>query len=290
MADASATSPGDDSPSAAAKLLRDIDEIAFVEIVLIVLLAWASVALAKRLLTLLAEQVPYRFRMPLLGAVPISKLCFVMAAVVAIIPLVFEVTLQNLLIIGGAISVALGFAFKDLVSSLSAGVLAVIEKPFRPGDWVELSGHYGEVIDVGLRATLLRTPDDTVITVPNATLWTDPIGNANDGATTLMCVVEFHLAPPHDAEQVRAALDDVVRTSPYLDYDQPILVITEPTPFATRYRVKGYPFDMRDQFVFATDIAVRGKAAIATAGGVEISAPAVPDRGSGRAPTPSGSR
>lgn len=76
-----------------------------------------------------------------------------------------------------------------------------------------------------------------------------------------------------------AALRDVALTSAYLEYDKPVLVVLAQTPLGTHYKLKAYPFDMRDQFSFVSDLKVRGKLAIADAGAVEIQAPAsVPDR------------
>ena len=112
---------------------------------------------------------------------------------------------------------ALGFAFKDYVSSLIAGVVAILERPYRPGDWIKIGPHYGEVRTVGLRAIRIRTADDNVVTIPHGTIWTDSVSNANDGTKTLMCVADFYLLPRHDAALVRSALQDVALTSAYLD-------------------------------------------------------------------------
>ena len=54
-------------------------------------------------------------------------------------------------------------------------------------------------------------------------------------------------------------------------YGRPAVVMLEPTPAGTRYKVKAYPFDMRDQFAFVSDLTVRGKQAIEAAGAEEAS-------------------
>ncbi|MEP7118180.1 MAG: mechanosensitive ion channel protein MscS, partial [Acidobacteriota bacterium] len=51
---------------------------------------------------------------------------------------------------------------------------------------------------------------------------------------------------------------------------KPVLVTLEQTPMGTHYMLKAYPFDMRDQFSFSSDLTVRGKLAIADAGAVEV--------------------
>lgn len=268
MADASETS------KQAGQLLRNIGNIDIVEIALIVLGTWGAIYLARRLLPYLAERGPSRTRIALLAAVPIARLGLLALAIGWIVPLIFHVTFQNFLVIAGAASVAIGFAFKDYVSSLIAGIVAVVERPYRAGDWVTLGDHTGEVVHVGLRALQINTADDNNVTVPHATLWTDAVVNGNDGARTLQCVAEFYVAPDHDANVVREALRDVALTSAYLEYDTPIVVVLSETPWATHYKIRAYPFDLRDQFLFVSDMTARSKQALAAAGARQVSAPA----------------
>ncbi|RJS93068.1 mechanosensitive ion channel family protein [Salinisphaera sp. Q1T1-3] len=256
------------------QLIYSLSNINFVKIALIVLGTWLAIYLARRLLPYLAERGPSQTRLILLGTVPIARLGLLVIAICWIIPLIFNVTFQNFLVIAGAASVAIGFAFKDYVSSLIAGIVAIFERPYRPGDWVRFGDDYGEVINVGLRAVSINTADDDMVTVPHDTIWTSNIVNSNDGARTLQCVTDFYVAPEHDAAAVRAALHDVALTSAYLDYDKPIVVVLKETPWGTHYKIRAYPFEMRDQFVFISDLTGRGKRALAAAGARPITTPA----------------
>lgn len=73
----------------------------------------------------------------------------------------------------GVVGLALSLAAKDTLSNLIAGVLLVIDRPFKVGDRIELwsapreTGSWGDVIDIGLRATKIKNPDNLVIVVPN---------------------------------------------------------------------------------------------------------------------------
>jgi small-conductance mechanosensitive channel len=73
----------------------------------------------------------------------------------------------------GVAGVAIGFAAKDTLSNLIAGVLLIIDRPFEVGDRIEIwraptkSATWGDVIDVGLRATKIKTTDNIVIIIPN---------------------------------------------------------------------------------------------------------------------------
>ena len=265
----------------AAQLLNDFKDIDFVLIALIVLGTWGGIWLARRALPWIARHAPSRFRLYLLGAVPFIRLTLLVLAIAWTVPIVFNVTLQNFIVIAGAVSVAIGFAFKDYVSSLIAGIVAIIERPYRPGDWVRVGEDYGEVQYVGMRAIRIRTPSDDIVTVPHLRIWDQNVSNSNDGAKTLMVVTEFHIAPDHDAAALRGALRDVALTSSYLDYEHPVLVILEEKPWGTLYKLKAYPFDMRDQFLFRSDMIVRGKLAIRESGAREVALPAIVGEKSG---------
>ncbi|AWN16714.1 mechanosensitive ion channel family protein [Salinisphaera sp. LB1] len=263
-----------DSGRQAAHLIHNLQDINFLKIALIVSGTAVAIVVIRRSLPFLAERGPNRLRLFLLGAVPILRLALLAFAILWLIPIVFNVTFQNFLVIMGAASLAIGFAFKDYVSSLIAGIVAIFERPYRPGDWVKLGDTYGEVLSVGLRAVRINTPDDNVVTAPHDTLWNSNIANANDGSRTLMCVANFYVAPAHDAQKVRAALHEVALTSAYLEYDKPIVVVLSETPWGTHYKLRAYPFDMRDQFLFISDMTVRGKAAITALGARAASVPA----------------
>ena len=269
-----ASATAEEGGEAAGKLLNDLQDISFGRIALIVVGAWLLIAVTRRVIPYLAERGPSQTRLFLLATVPVIRLVVLVAAVLWVLPLVFNITFQNFLVIAGSASVAIGFAFKDYASSLIAGIVALVERPYRAGDWVEIEGDYGEVRRVGLRSIQIQTSADNTVTVPHDRIWTNHISNANDGSRTLMCVADFYLAPGHDGAAIRQALYDVALTSAYLSYAKPILVMLSETPWGTHYKLKAYPFDLRDQFSFVSDLTVRGKDAIAQAGARTVTAPA----------------
>ncbi len=259
----------------ASKLINDIGDISFTQIFIIVVSVWFLIFITRKLLPVLAKHGPSRLRLYFLAAVPFIRLCLLAASVLMIIPIIFNITLQNFLVIAGAVSVAIGFAFKDLASSLIAGVVAIFERTYRPGDWVKIDDDYGEVQQVGLRAITLRTPDDDIVTIAHDRIWSNNISNSNDGEQTLMCVADFYLDASHDAGIMRNVLHDIALTSAFLDYSKPVVVVLAEVPWGSHYKLRAYPFDMRDQFEFISDLTVRGKLGIREAGGREVQAPAM---------------
>ncbi len=251
----------------AVQLLNDWQDISFAQIAIVCVVAYALIVLVRRVLPFLADRGPSRIRLYVLAAVPIIRLIIMTVATVWLIRLIFRITFENFLVIAGAASVAIGFAFKEYVSSLIAGVVAVFERPYRQGDWIKVGDDYGEVQSVGLRTVTLRTANDDIVAVPHQQIWTDNVSNSNDGSQTLMCVADFYVDPNHESAKIREALREVAITSAYLEYEKPVRVIVSEKPFATHYRIKAYPFDLRDQFLFISDLTVRGKEAIRDAGG-----------------------
>ncbi|NHI00526.1 MULTISPECIES: mechanosensitive ion channel family protein [Oceanimonas] len=243
-------------------LFRRITPALVIELVVVLLAAMVLAWMVQTLLPWLASRLHGRRRHWVLALIPTLRIVVVAVAVGWVVSLIIEPSLRNMVAILGAVGLALGFALKDYVSSLFAGVVAAYERPYRPGDWIEVDGCYGEVRHIGLRALEMVTPDDTVVVVPHLKLWTELIRNANNGEASLMCVASFYLAPAHDAHRVRRVLHDVALSSPFVQLNRPVVVVMEDAPWGSRYRVKAYPLDPRQQFQFVTDLTARGKAAL----------------------------
>ncbi len=263
------------SPSDAARIFRDWSEIEFVDVGFAAVAAIVAIVAVKLLVPRIASILPDRFRFYILPWEPVLRLLILLGAFFYIAPHFVEPTAENLLAIGGATAVALGFAFKDYASSLIAGVVALYERPYRAGDWVRVGDVYGEVKSLGLRTVTLVTPDDTVVAIPHLKIWSSSIHNANSGQRDLMCVADFYLHPEHDGELVSEALRDVALSSPYVRLERPVRVVATEEPWGTHYRLKAYPIEGRDQFAFVTDLTLRGKALLGRHGVRPAAVPAV---------------
>lgn len=258
----------------ATQVIKNLDEINFLVIAAIVVGAWLSIVASERLLPWLAERVPSRIRLHLLRLVPVLRLIILAIAFAQLLPQVITPTPENLIALFGALGLAIGFALKEYASSLIGGIVTIYERPYRPGDWVQVDDAYGEVKSIGLRAMTMVTPDDTAVTVPHSRMWASLLFNSNSGQRTQMCVADFYLHPKHDARRIRRKLRHVALTSTYLDVDRPVAVVVGERPWGTHYRLKAYPMDARQQFKFTSDLTVRGKEALLRLG-AEPTLPAV---------------
>lgn len=237
-------------------------------VIVLVVLAGARLLTVtiRRAFRHLAERAAPRYRLTILRSGSVLRLAIGLSAILSIIPIVVEPTPRNVLVLLAGIGVAIAFALKEYASSLAAGVVAVLENTYQPGDWVEMGGAYGEVKAVSLRAVRLVTVDDTEIIAPHSWLWSHSVKNATSGSRSLLCVTRFFLHPDHDASAVCQALESLSATSRYRQADSATTIVVTEHPWGTEYKLKAYVSEGREQFAFTTDLTVRGKAALRTLG------------------------
>ena len=168
---------------------------------------------------------------------------------------------EFLIAVGGAIAVALGFALKDIVASLVAGILLLFDRPFRVGDRVTFGDTYGEIVSIGLRTVRLVTLDDNLVTIPNSRFITDVVASGNAGELDMMVVTDFHVSLDADLEQVRRLIEEVVVTSRYAYLKKPVSFAIEEVEVARtlgiRMRTKAYVLDVRYEKEFQSDLVMR---------------------------------
>jgi small conductance mechanosensitive channel len=101
--------------------------------------------------------------------------------VIAVLSL-FGIETTSLIAVLGAAGLAVGLALQGTLSNFAAGVMLLIFRPFKVGDYVEVAGTGGSVQEVGIFSTVLHTPDNVKVTIPNSAVYGETIKNysAND--------------------------------------------------------------------------------------------------------------
>lgn len=200
---------------------------------------------------------------------------------------IFDLNEQLLLAIGGTIAVSAGFALKDLVASLIAGVIILIDRPFQVGDRVTFAGYYGEVTHIGLRSVRMMTLDDTQVTIPNNLFLTEAVASGNAGAVDMMIQVKLFIGADQNLDEARRLLGEVVTTSRYVNLNRNwnvgVSQVIENDYFATQLRAKAYVLDARLEKAFESDITERALDAFEAA---KIGPPAVLHRNVGSEASP----
>lgn len=70
-------------------------------------------------------------------------------------------------VFGGALAVGIGFGSQQVINNFISGILVLVERPIRVGDFVEVEGVTGQVVSIGIRATNIRTGTNSIVIIPN---------------------------------------------------------------------------------------------------------------------------
>lgn len=247
-------------------IIRNLSFLEVIYIFFLIFIAWLILRIFKKVFPWIAERVSGTKRLYVLALMPLFRIVVIIITILLLFPLILVPTTENLIAVLGAIGIAVGFAIKDYVSSILAGIVYLYEMPYQPGDWIEISGIYGEVKSIGLRTIELLTPDDTIVRIPQLKMWDTPFFNLSGGSKELQCKTNFFLQPKHNASQAKQILYDIAISSPYIQIKKPIDIIVVEKEFSTLYSIKAYPIDSRDQFKLITDLTIRGKTVLITKG------------------------
>lgn len=121
----------------------------------------------------------------------------------------------------GAAGLAIGFAFQGTLGNLASGVMLIFFRPFKAGDYIEAGGTAGTVEEVQVFATILRTPDNKQIIIPNGTIVGGNITNYSANPTRRVDMV-FGIGYGDDIRKAKALLETIVQEHP--------LVLADPAP------------------------------------------------------------
>lgn len=255
-----------DAVDKAQEIIADITALKIFKAIVVVAIAYGGIWIIDRSIGWLSERVALRFRLAVKQSLPFWRALLLTIAGVILGNLFLNLSPSNVLAVTGTVAVALGFAFKDYASSVIAGIIALFESPYQVGDRVKIDGYYGEIITYGLRGIRLQTPDDNIVTIPHNKIWTEAVSNANKGEVEAQVIAHFYFAHGVDIETVMAILYRVAYTSKYTQLDLPILVIIDEEPWGTHFKLKCYPIDARDEFIYKTDLIKRAKQTLAKYG------------------------
>lgn len=117
-------------------------------------------------------------------------------------------TAQIIAVVGAA-GLAIGLALQGSLSNFAAGVLIVTFRPFKSGDYVEVGGVAGSVASIQIFSTVLTTPDNKMVVVPNGTVISSPITNYSRHATRRIDLI-IGVSYQADLQKTKDVLNRVV--------------------------------------------------------------------------------
>ncbi len=136
------------------------------------------------------------------------------------------VPMTNLVAILGSCGLAIGLALQGSLANLAGGIMILIFKPFKDGDFVSINGLDGTVSEITILYTYLKTPDNKTIIIPN--------GSASNASVTNYSKEKYRrvdvaigVSYKSDVEAVKAILLDFVKELPYVEKEPaPAVVIS----------------------------------------------------------------
>jgi MscS family membrane protein len=137
---------------------------------------------------------------------------FLVGTALIIILKYFNYDILSLVTALGIGSLAIGLAAKDTLANMISGFTLMIDRPFRIGDRIQLiGGQWGDVTDIGLRSTKIKTADNTLLIIPNAELCNTILNNLAFPDHLSKGRINLGVAYDSDVEQVKRLLVEIAR-------------------------------------------------------------------------------
>jgi small-conductance mechanosensitive channel len=116
------------------------------------------------------------------------------------------VDFTDIAIVAGALSVGIGFGLQSIINNFVSGLILLVERPFKAGDWIVVGNEEGYVKKINVRSTEVMTFNRATLTVPNSELITKTVKNWTHKGTLGRVIVSVGVSYDADPEQVRDIL------------------------------------------------------------------------------------
>lgn len=128
-----------------------------------------------------------------------------------------------------SVGLAIGLAMKDNLANFAGGVMILLSKPFKGGDYITTQNLEGTVESIGILHTILRTGDNKTVYIPNGPLSTGNIINNRSMDGTLRTVIVINVDYGSNIDEVKSLLKDIAGSHPK--------VLKQPSPFARMTKI-----------------------------------------------------
>jgi len=118
---------------------------------------------------------------------------------------------NSLIVLIGAAGLAVGLSMKDSLQNFAAGVMLLIFRPFKQGDFVEAGGTSGSVKHINIFSTTFLTPDNKQVIVPNGAIYSGVITNYSATGTRRIDMV-FGIGYEDDIEKAKGIIEEIIKS------------------------------------------------------------------------------
>lgn len=133
----------------------------------------------------------------------------------------------NIAIIAGALSVGIGFGLQSIVNNFVSGLILLVERPVKVGDWVIVGDQQGYIRRISVRATEIETFDRSSVIIPNSELITNKVTNWTHGDSVGRLLINVGVAYDSNVKQVYNILKEIGNNHPKSLNSIPAVVVFE---------------------------------------------------------------
>lgn len=172
---------------------------------LVFLVGIVVLRIATKLIRRFVEGSLTRFESDRASARSAARLAEIILSLVGFIVIlqVAGVPITGFVAVFAALGIGIGLGLQGLVNNIVSGVIVLMERPIRPGDFIEVGDVMGTVLDIGLRATRIRHNDGREIIVPNSQILEQNVINWTSTEAQPLVGLEFGVHYNSNPEQVR---------------------------------------------------------------------------------------
>jgi len=170
----------------------------------------------------------------------VARVLLITISIIMLLSL-YHVNVNALIAALGIGGLALSLAAQDTLTNVISGIMIMLDQPFRVGDRIEIQGlgTWGDVVDIGLRTTRIRTRDNRLVIVPNNSISSSQIVNYTYPDPQYRIQIEIGIGYGQDIEKVRKIIIDTVRQVGGVLPDKPVdALYVEMSPSAMTFRVR----------------------------------------------------
>ncbi len=242
-------------------LFFDVNNIIFrfITAILILIFVWVTANILGIVLEDFGKRIAVKTKTTIDDeAIPfLSKILRISIYVIGIMIILdqFGIEITPLIASLGIAGFAIGFAAKDTISNILAGFFILLDRPFTKGDRIKVGDNIGDVVDIGLRSTKIRTLENTYVIIPNSDIVSQDVTNYALPDLQLKVKLTFGVAYGSDPDMVKRIILDIANKSEFvMDDPAPSIYFTEFADSSINFLLIFWVHTFRDRLRAMDDI------------------------------------